>query len=144
MVNDAYLANEIDELGFVKHGTLTRAIQKRIGMQEENAKKMAEYVLNFFGYDNEQLDNRLNPDDRTVFYILEENGILSTKEEENTLYDGRLWRSNYWILRHDKIKEILNEKTKAEIEQKVEEDVYSELSDDVWERSSYDPAIVPG
>src|SRR2546426_11070903 len=74
---------------------LTRAIKNsidRTGMKEEEARAMAQHVLNFFGYSERIIDNVLEPEDRDAFYMLEDSGILTPEREETTLYDGREWR----------------------------------------------------
>src|SRR3989442_15136262 len=75
---------------------LTRAIKNsidRTGMKEEEARAMAQHVLNFFGYSERIIDNVLEPEDRDAFYMLEDSGILTTEREETTLYDGREGRN---------------------------------------------------
>lgn len=63
---------------------------------------VAEYLLGFFGYGNEIIDNVLESYDRDVFYEMEDKGILKT---ENTVekidagsYRYKEWRMNKWIL----------------------------------------------
>jgi len=81
---------------------LTKAIQTSFKgrsnkgpLDNEVAEEMAEHVLNFFGYGERIIDNMLKTDDRDIFYMLEDLGILKTEREETTLYDGREWRINY-------------------------------------------------
>ncbi len=38
-----------------------------------------------------------------LFYILEEEGMLATDHEDTILYDGREWRTHYWILKKNTI-----------------------------------------
>ncbi len=76
------------------------------GMTEEDICALADYLISFFGFDSEVIDNRLDMDDRDVFYMLEEAGILSTRQEEVHIKKGKLWRIHYWILRADRIKEL--------------------------------------
>src|SRR2546427_2157709 len=79
---------------------LTRAIKNsidRTGMKEEEARAMAQHVLNFFGYSERIIDNVLEPEDRDAFYMLEDSGILTTEREETTLYDGREWRTHHTV-----------------------------------------------
>src|SRR3990172_1675566 len=76
------------------------------GMTEEDICALADYLISFSGFDSEVIDNRLDMDDRDVFYMLEEAGILSTRQEEVHIKKGKLWRIHYWILRTDRIKEI--------------------------------------
>ena len=89
---------------------LTIAIRNGIdreGMPEEQAKEMAQHILNFFGYSERMIDNVLEPEDRDAFYMLEDTGILTTEREETTLYDGREWRIHYWLFRKERILELV-------------------------------------
>src|SRR5882762_2289145 len=117
---------------------LTRAIKNsidRTGMKEEEARAMAQHVLNFFGYSERIIDNVLEPEDRDAFYMLEDLGLLQTEREETTLYDGREWRIHYWMFRKDRIYELVkDEDTGAEGTGGVA-DVYAEVPDDIWSRS---------
>src|SRR3989449_1147518 len=97
---------------------LTRAIKNsidRTGMKEEEARAMAQHVLNFFGYSERIIDNVLEPEDRDAFYMLEDSGILTTEREETTLYDGREWRIHYLMFRKEKNAQLV-EARKAEEE----------------------------
>jgi len=78
---------------------LSKAISNRVGIDIEEARRDAGFVLDIFGFDNRVIDNVLDPEDRQLFYILEEEGMLTTEREETTLYDGREWRTHYWVLR---------------------------------------------
>jgi hypothetical protein len=101
------------------------------GMTKENIQKLAEYLLNFFGYDDYVSDNRLNPKDRDVFYMLEEEGLLRTLRDEVTIQKGKVWRIHYWVLMK---KEILRlAKMKPPVEKKEEDyKIYEEISDELW------------
>src|SRR3989337_3002650 len=97
-------------LGALTVEDLTRAIRNsidRAGMKDDEARAMAQHVLNFFGYSERIIDNVLEPEDRDAFYMLEDSGILTTEREETTLYDGREWRIHYWMFRKDRIAEIV-------------------------------------
>src|SRR5919206_2204170 len=82
---------------------LAMAISNRIGIDEEDAMRDANFVMDIFGFDDRVIDNVLEPEDRQLFYILEEEGMLTTEREETTLYDGREWRTHYWLFKKDKI-----------------------------------------
>jgi transcription initiation factor IIE alpha subunit len=117
---------------------LTKAIRNSIkndvrSMPEEEAKEMAQHVMNFFGYSERIIDNFLEPEDRDAFYMLEDSGLLTTEREETTLYDGREWRIHYWIFKKDKILDLVKTKGKR-YDPIVEEamSVYEEIPDDVW------------
>jgi hypothetical protein len=104
----------------------------RRGVSDENIKNLAEYVLNFFGYSDEIIDNRLTPQDRDIFYMLEELGILSTKEEEEHIMRGKLWRVHYWVLRKDNIVRLAKMLIKEE--EKENYSIYERISEDLWKR----------
>ena len=61
-------------------------------MDSQSAFYMADHLLGFFGYQDRIIDNMLQPQDRNVFYQLQDLNILTTESEESTLYDGREWR----------------------------------------------------
>ena len=114
---------------------LTLAIRNGIdkeGMPDEQAKEMAQHILNFFGYSERIIDNILEPEDRDAFYMLEDTGILTTEREETTLYDGREWRIHYWLFRKERINELID--GRAHVIDGVEGtgSVYDELDDDMW------------
>ena len=116
---------------------LTRAIRNSIdrrGMPDEEARHMAQHVMNFFGYSERIIDNILEPEDRDAFYMLEDSGLLTTEREETTLYDGREWRIHYWLFRKDKILNLV--KDIIDKEKMMEEDlssVYDDIPEDIWQ-----------
>ena len=117
---------------------LTRAIKNsidRAGMKEDQAREMAQHVLNFFGYSERIIDNVLEPEDRDAFYMLEDSGILTTEREETTLYDGREWRIHYWMFRKERIAE-LSEAQKAKEEAARTGSIYDDVPEDTWVASS--------
>ncbi len=125
---------------------LTRAIKNsidRTGMKEEEARAMAQHVLNFFGYSERIIDNVLEPEDRDAFYMLEDSGILTTEREETTLYDGREWRIHYWMFRKDRILELV-EAQRAKEEAQAGQSIYDEtLNEDFWAARREKPADEP-
>jgi len=116
---------------------LTTAIRNGIdkeGMPDEQAKQMAQHILNFFGYSERIIDNILEPEDRDAFYMLEDTGILTTEREETTLYDGREWRIHYWLFRKERIHELIDGKAALEDEAGGSVSVYDELGEEAWQR----------
>jgi len=115
---------------------LTEAIinsYKEHNMSREDAQNMAYHVLNFFGFGDRIVDNILEPEDRDLFYMLEDFGLLVTEREETTLYDGREWRIHYWLLK----KNVINTMACDDVEQcqtSEEYNVYEEIPDEVWSR----------
>ena len=117
---------------------LTQAIRNspdNRGIPEEEAYDIARHVLNFFGYSDRIIDNVLEPEDRDMFYMLEDATILTTEREETTLYDGREWRINYWLFRKDKIRQLMDDEGKNGSEEE-EETVYDDIPLDAWDRSA--------
>lgn len=69
------------------------------GMENEDLKKLAEYIAGFFGYAGSVIDNRLASEDRDIFYMFgrgrtfDNYGRRSPFEErknvENSLLDAK-------------------------------------------------------
>ena len=51
---------------------LSKAIANRVGIGIEEARRDAGFVLDIFGFQDRVIDNVLDPEDRQLFYILEE------------------------------------------------------------------------
>src|SRR2546428_6027035 len=75
-----------------------RATVGKRGMPEEDLRALADYLMSFFGFETEAIDNNLDVADRDVFYMLEEEGLLTTRQEEVMIKKGKMWRIPYWIL----------------------------------------------
>ena len=121
---------------------LSRAIANRVGIGIAEARRDAGFVLDIFGFDDRVIDNVLDPEDRQLFYILEEEGMLVTEREETTLYDGREWRTHYWQLKKNtilnyaqdenkRLRTVLYDKKKPTIDIS-DESVYAGLDKDFW------------
>src|SRR5947209_12788895 len=121
-------------LGTLTVDDLTRAIRNsidRAGMKDDEARAMAQHVLNFFGYSERIIDNVLEPEDRDAFYMLEDSGILTTEREETTLYDGREWRIHYWMFRKERIHELVAAQKAKEEAEKLGSG-YDDVPEDFW------------
>lgn len=119
----------------IKVNELTTAIKNSIdedGMETSAAQMMAEHVLNFFGFNDRIIDNILEQEDRDVFYMLEDAGLLTTEREETTLYDGREWRIHYWLFEKEKIIQKIRSAKKENDDNSEEENIYDEVPDGVW------------
>ncbi len=101
------------------------------GMGPEEVSQVAEYLLGFFGYGTEVIDNVLQPEDRDVFYMLEEEGLLSTRQEEVLVTRGKMWRIHYWVLRVDRMREALEALREPKDEY---QDLYDSISEEMWAR----------
>jgi hypothetical protein len=119
---------------------LSKAIANRTGIDIEEARKNAGFVLDIFGYNDRIIDNILDYEDRQLFYILEEEGMLTTDHEDTILYDGREWRTHYWLLKKKAILQYAKDKNsilKNAISDKHIWDIsslgiYDSLTDDAW------------
>ena len=104
------------------------------GMHESDLERLADYIMSFFGYNDSVIDNRLTSEDRDVFYMLEEEGFVTTTEEDVHLKKGKMWRIHYWILRRDQILRLaaIPQESKTEVDEMAA--VYENISNDVWAR----------
>jgi len=127
-------------MNFITLGDLSKAISNRVGIDIDEAQRDAGFVMDIFGFDDRVIDNVPDPEDRQLFYILEEEGMLSTEREESTLYDGREWRTHYWKLRKDIILRYSKESNGTRrylIDKKQpvnvsDDDIYNTVDDDMW------------
>ncbi|MCU0861904.1 MAG: hypothetical protein MUE65_06275 [Methanomassiliicoccales archaeon] len=94
------------------------------------AGELALRVLNYFGFEDEAIDNSLDQEDRRLFYFLQDLGLLKTAWEEAMLPSGRIWRIFYWSLNVESIEEYSREVETP----KEEEGLYEALPAAVWAR----------
>lgn len=114
---------------------MTKAIGRTLvahgKLDADSAEKVAVQVLSYFGSELSVLDNVLTPEDRDIFYRLEEEGLLSSEVESATVDKGKNWRIHYWLLNTTNIHSK---------ERKVDEPgtepgaVYKKLSQEGWAR----------
>jgi len=119
---------------------LKNALGKK-GMQDSDIERLADYIMSFFGYTDAVIDNRLTSEDRDVFYMLEEEGLVTTTEEEVHLKKGKMWRIHYWILKKDQIFRLaaIPEEVVDEVDEAAS--VYDRMSSEVWGRESHSQAL---
>lgn len=117
----------MDDVASAMHNTLGRK-----GMSRVDSSKLAEYLLSFFGNDDQVIDNLLTSADRDVFYMLEEEGFLTPYQEEVHLTKGVNWRVHYWVLKKDQILRM----AKCEEAEPLAIDnvslIYDEVSEEMW------------
>ncbi len=106
---------------------LAAALQKRLGHAPEDSLEEARVVMNYFGFHDTIIDNAVEPEDRKLFYLLQEAGLLQSYWETVPLLDGRHWRIFYWQL-DEKTLDRLSEDEDAP----TEEHVYQTLPDEAW------------
>src|SRR2546426_12678026 len=73
-----------------------RATVGKRGMPEDDLRALADYLMSFLGFETEAIDNNLDVADRDVFYMLEEEELLTTRQEEVMIKKGKMWRVHYW------------------------------------------------
>lgn len=124
-------------MDLVTKDDLTHAIREKMNVPHEAAAERAEVILDIFGYDHQVIDNVLEPEDRQLFYSLQETGILTTRSEETLLWNGQEWRTHYWLVRVPRVRELA-EVGRARVSSPLEgaetETVYTGLPDQVWTR----------
>ena len=116
---------------------LQKAIENRLDISTEEAKRYANIVMDLFGFHDRIIDNMLEQKDRQLFYMLEEQGILNTEREEITIYNGRRWRIHYWSIEKTNILKYSNNarwmKDRDENEDTPDYDnIYSYLPKNMW------------
>jgi len=125
----------------IKEEELARAIERTLvrrgTLPTEEAPRVARMVLGYFGLHDSVLDNKLSSDDRDQFYRLEEEGLISSEEEDATVSRGKTWRIHYWILKKTRIREMALDPVAAP--SAGEEQVYKEMADHEWRRSTASP-----
>ena len=111
---------------------LLNTLGKR-GMPPEEIDNLAGYIMNFFGFNEYVIDNKLSPRDRDVFYMLEEEGILKTTRDEVTIQKGKVWRIHYWILDSEKVYELARP-DEPDAGSGSGDSTYEDLPEALWER----------
>lgn len=113
--------------------TLGRALKNSIamGLDDSATSRLAECVLNLFGYGDYLPDNRLTPAERNLMYYLEDEGFVTMRDEEVRLHDGKRWRLNYWVLKRDQIRR----RASFPAIHGEEVDIYQILGEEAWVRT---------
>jgi len=103
-------------------------------LEKDRINKIAEKIMDLFGYSDQVVDNRLTPEDRDLFYMLEEAGLLTTIEEDVQVEKGKIWRIYYWVLKKDQVQRLAQEEAATAQEKPPEADIYENIADDVWKQ----------
>jgi hypothetical protein len=94
----------------ITEAELTRALERTLvargKMAPGEARPTARMILGYFGADDSVLDNKLSSEDRDRFYALEEEGLLTSEEEDATVSRGKTWRIHYWLLKKARIRDV--------------------------------------
>jgi len=101
-------------------------------ISKQDIVKLSERIMDLFGFADQVVDNRLTPEDRDIFYMLEEAGLVTTIEDDVQVQKGKTWRIYYWVLKKDQISRLAKEDSAKISGVAAEADIYETMSDDVW------------
>lgn len=101
-------------------------------MSDEELTDLAFYIMGFFGFRERVIDNVLSPHDREIFFSLEEEGLITSVQENSSIPSGKAWRIHYWRLKTRKIRELANRLEEPE----EEKNIYDTIPDEAWTRNS--------
>ena len=92
-----------NKMPLVTMNVLTKAIQRKLNVPGDEARKYAMILMDIFGYDDCIIDNVLDHHERKLFYQLQTKGILNAQQDEVILCSGKSWRIHYWMLQKQAI-----------------------------------------
>jgi hypothetical protein len=125
----------------ITENELSRAIERTLvahgKISEQEARPIARMILGYFGADDSVLDNKLSSDDRDRFYQLEEEGLLTSEEEDATVSRGKTWRIHYWLLKKARIRDV--GQTGEAPPTDDAESVYRSIGEAAWKRQADAP-----
>ncbi len=110
---------------------LAAAIENRLGHSPDEAREEARTVMNYFGFRDTIIDNAIEPEDRKLFYLVSDAGLLQSTWETVLLLDGRNWRIFYWTLDLGAIERLQKDESEP-----PEEHVYQTLPAEAWSHST--------
>ena len=120
---------------------LTQAIRRKVDEDMETvvAEGIAEHALGFFGFSNRIIDNALEPNDRNLFYQLQDYDLLTTESEETTLWDGREWRIHYWKFKSTAeafALAAMDMRNKKDVDEDPYAGIYDDMPANLWKERS--------
>ncbi|HXQ48341.1 MAG TPA: DUF6015 family protein [Thermoplasmata archaeon] len=125
----------------ITEAELTRAVERTLvvhgKMTADQARPTARMVLGYFGAEGTVLDNKLSTEDRDRFYQLEEEGLLTSEEEDATVSRGKTWRIHYWLLKKTRIRDVGQGGDAPATDEA--ESVYRSIGESEWQREGAPP-----
>jgi len=127
-------------LTLITLSTLIKAIENALEIGYQEAERYASIVMDFFGFEDQIVDNVLSAEERQLFYRLQAKGLITTEREETVLPSGSPWRIHYWrfvketIVRYAGMKMLKTPFDRVEkvIQRSPYEDVYSTVPKELW------------
>ena len=120
---------------------LTQALASAFEIGREQAYRYAFSIIDFFGFDDRIVDNILTPEERQLFFRLQEKGLVSPEREETVLHTGCPWRIHYWLLQKQRVLQYAGKlempvraapTPKAIPWKSGYEDIYSKVPGELW------------
>jgi len=113
---------------------LVNALRLRnYSMDYNDALEIAEHILNFFGFEEQIIENVLENDDREILYFLEDLGIIEFRVSTLHTFEGKEWNVSTVHLKKNKISELANQEIEPSSEIEISE-IYEKLPEEVWIR----------
>lgn len=112
-------------------GAFSAALEKAFEMEPEDARELADVVLERFADHEEVDDESLDAEVRSVFYTLERKRMLSFRRVEYTREDGDRRRAFFWRLRPESV-----EHARVSADAPLDLDVYASLPADAWRHAA--------
>jgi len=106
---------------------------------EDIAAQGAQQLLNFYGFSDNVLDNVLTPHERSVFWDMEDEGIIKRgKGMEILLIGGKTWKIRYWELNKKNIVKYSKAYNEAKESPPAEdlEQLYQNVTDEAWQHGA--------
>ncbi len=132
-------------VGVVTVEILTEAIRHTLvahgKLPPDRAEPVARLVLSYFGTEEMVLDNVVSAEDRDTFYVMEEEGLLSSEEEDALVAKGKTWRIHYWLLKKATIEAASRPAPPPRPEDAAA--VYRAVPPDEWARHEKDARSAP-
>jgi len=139
-VVEAYTPEESFDV--LKPRIVAKALAHRVEVENyEEFMEIGDIVTDLFGFDERIVDKPLTKESRSLFYMLEKEGLITTDRDDDILHDGREWRTNYWKLNKKLIaksaKEYDERKSNIEKEMSSEKSLASIYDEDIiWARKT--------
>ncbi len=104
---------------------------RNLEMDPKDASDLADYLLSFFGYEEEIIDNVLMKYDRDIFYQMEDKEVLKTSQSMERIIEGsragKEWTLNRWILDKDGLQRLIEKAYEKTRSMRAPEAIYKTL-----------------
>lgn len=124
-----------DSAYVVSRNDLCLAMSRASDFDIAAIRDMADHLLAFLGFSNNIIDNYLTSNDRDLFYMAQEIGVVTTERDEITTHRGKPWRIHFWLFDKKNIFDLVYNYKEPEKEVEKETTVYDDLSDECWIRT---------